>query len=83
MTALRPAAKLATVLRVSCPTEGFARRPLGVLILANHGCSAIHIEASVTAPLALPVPPILQLALNDQCPRRPVRFDLPFNRRPS
>jgi hypothetical protein len=53
MAALRPAAKLAAVLRVSCPTKEFARRPLGLLILADHGCSAIYIEASVTAPLAL------------------------------
>jgi hypothetical protein len=53
MAALRPAAKLAPLVRVSCPTEEFARRPLGQLILADHECSANHIEASETAPLAL------------------------------
>ena len=63
MAALRPAEKLATVLRVSCPTEGFARRPLGLLILADHRYSAIHIEAGVTASLAYPVPPFLRMAL--------------------
>jgi hypothetical protein len=46
-----------------------------------HGCPASHIEASVTALLALPVPPILRMAWNDSCPRRRVRPDLPFIRR--
>jgi len=59
MASLCPVEKLATVLRVSCPKEGFARRPLGLLIRADHGGSTIHIEAGVTDPLALPVPPIL------------------------
>jgi hypothetical protein len=29
------------------------------------------------------MPPILRMALNDLCPRRRVRPDLPFNRRPN
>ena len=35
-----------------------------------------------TARVALSVLPIMRMALNDSCPRRRVRSDLPFNRRP-
>jgi hypothetical protein len=53
------------------------------VIHADHRCPASHIEASVTAPLALSLPPILRMALNSPRPRRRVRSDLPFNRRPN
>jgi hypothetical protein len=56
---------------------------MGVLIRADHGCPASHIGAGMTAPLALCVPPIMRMALNELFPRRRVRFDLPFNLRPS
>lgn len=42
---------------------------------------ASHIEHSVTAQLALPVPPILRMALNALSPRRHVRPDLLFSQR--
>ena len=37
----------------------------------------------MTATLALPVPPILRMALNDLCPLRRVRPDLPFRWHPN
>ena len=35
-----------------------------------HGYLASHIEANMTAPLALPVPPFMRMVLNDLGPRR-------------
>jgi hypothetical protein len=51
--------------------------------LRLHEFPACHFEASVTSPLALSVPPIMRMALNELFPRRRVRSDLPFNLRPS
>jgi hypothetical protein len=48
-----------------------------------HGYSAIYVEASVTAPLALSRTADLANGLESRCPRRRVRPDLPFNRRPN
>ena len=42
-----------------------------------HGCPANHIEASAATPLVPTVPPILRMALNDLCPLRRVRRNLP------